>query len=536
MTLGQSLDKANPNSIVQQVRNQYAYLGFVDTGESFTLRVISSSEREDAAKDAEIQRLMQTCIRSGAAGRYVRVTESEDADGAVLHTPQYGLVAPALGKVCLEPVVATGADDLSANDLCLAVQFAVAIVLAEAGRVQQSVGLLDDLFGADTGISDMAAQLLSHPSMPAIYSSANRMTDAIELGHRLLRSGYIMPAVLLSLAGVQGGQSSLRVHERVRELLKQAVDQAQESSASAAAHYTLGNHLDHFGFPREAVREYIAASRANPDYKSRVYWWEELGSCLWNSGKPLWAEAAYRRAIDCKRGGKLRPRTYGFLGDILLRQGRFGEALENLAVYLKRTKKSRQQEAWFVLRHWFVSLAITICGDHVNRDPLLAHGKMRDSEKERDPIKRRAIIIEALQADPLNEIAWMFFADSLVSDRLAESGKAWLAAAVIHESNAEAWAQAIVLFMIDPGFADDKNAEENDLLPFVIFEAHRLHGACLLSKIREILAEVAPGADADQLLGCIDEMARELAPIIGPDTNTIIRLINDKGQIESIID
>ncbi|MBG3130573.1 DUF4365 domain-containing protein [Proteus mirabilis] len=120
------------------------------------------------------------------------------------------------------------------------------------------------------------------------------------------------------------------------------IGNANEPLIQATYYYNIGNCLSRENRNRQAIKYYVKAAKANPDYKQRAYWRKELASLLFNVGKYIFSSKLYFQAIQIED----TPETHVLYADSLLLSGKYKQALEEFEDY--SSKLETRNTEWYL--------------------------------------------------------------------------------------------------------------------------------------------------------------------------------------------
>jgi tetratricopeptide (TPR) repeat protein len=194
--------------------------------------------------------------------------------------------------------------------------------------------------------------------------------------------------------------------------------------------YNAGNFLRGID-PAESISLYEEAAKADPSYYARPYWWREKGATHWDSGEVVEAEACYRGAIECGDD-----KSQAYLGDLLLRTGRYKEALEVLST---APIWDDPEDAQWRLTFNASRLIVEELGiQRQERDSLGVPDFYPDvADDSIDALERTAL--SAIHADALNAWAYSALAAVWVADDRERALLASATAAVLVNTDGSLW-------------------------------------------------------------------------------------------------
>lgn len=183
-------------------------------------------------------------------------------------------------------------------------------------------------------------------------------------------------------------------------------------------------------------------------------------------GKLIWSERCYRQALE--KGEEFLPVQF-LLGDVLLYEGRFIEASDEMTAYFK-SAKIRSSEA--VLKHWLASNLSGMFGN-TNRNILESMNLVNEFIQHADQSANLGLIEKAISLDPLCGAAWLCLAALGIRETASDRAEPWLVAAILLNDDVTAWAMAVILTMKG---RSPKSPKMDELELAVITEAIQRHG------------------------------------------------------------
>ncbi|HFQ5381559.1 TPA: DUF4365 domain-containing protein [Vibrio vulnificus] len=107
------------------------------------------------------------------------------------------------------------------------------------------------------------------------------------------------------------------------------VEHADEPLIRATYYYNIGSCLKRENKNRQAIRYYIKAAKANPDYELRTYWKKELAGLFFMIGKYAWSSKLYSEVTQ----NEDIPENHVLYADSLMLSGHYKQALEEFDEY-----------------------------------------------------------------------------------------------------------------------------------------------------------------------------------------------------------
>lgn len=354
-------------------------------------------------------------------------------------------------------------------------------------------------------------------------SRAGRVTDALELGNRLLESTdkaslvqFVALPVLINSPSLSGSEV-----ESWRHLMRSVIERAQQAgdeAAAATAHYNLGNHLRSRGYPdsRAALKQYRLAAKFDPNYRRRDYFWKELAGILFGLKRFGPSARAYQRAVDLGAAGQ----CVALLADALMFAGKYRQAQEILAKYCAQEKDADSE--WRLKLLGLERMTELLKVEEQRRQVHLAN-KLADVGKEADSEKAILCCRDALAADALCALAWFNFAVS--SHRVGRMSDAFLGftlAALIGRVDTEAWANSLLVAF---------ETRELEALLYIALTAYSINGTAFLQALHTLLQSQDKRFPAEEFL----EMIRKVVSAQEDrDRSVEIRLLGEDATYRSI--
>ncbi len=128
--------------------------------------------------------------------------------------------------------------------------------------------------------------------------------------------------------------------EKYRYFLNKILEHS-EGIKKGILYYNIANNYHATGLDMMAIKHYNLARKHEPEYKKRFYWWEELGSSLYNLQRYRISCECYKCAIECGSDANRDFITFAFLGDTYFHQKKFEKAINEYDKYLESSKNIR---------------------------------------------------------------------------------------------------------------------------------------------------------------------------------------------------
>jgi tetratricopeptide (TPR) repeat protein len=204
---------------------------------------------------------------------------------------------------------------------------------------------------------------------------------------------------------------------------------------NGTAHYNVGRYIGTRGWDiRSGVAHFVKAAKLDPSYRTRAYFWNELGAMFFHLERFVWSARAYGMAAELGQGAD----TYARQADALWRSGRYGKALDALTNYVG------EDAHWSILRLLLPGVIEDTGTTEQLRDPLLAEKYVESAFAVDSSEERREWLMRAIVADGMSALAWYNLGLARgASGAHEEATAAFLVVAMIQPWDTEAWANAI---------------------------------------------------------------------------------------------
>jgi hypothetical protein len=118
---------------------------------------------------------------------------------------------------------------------------------------------------------------------------SRRVPDALRLARKLLRSaaGPQLAQWLVIVVRARTGSLQDSELDYLQQVMKMFIERATELGDArllGAAHYNLGNYFRGRGQSRSAFTQYRLATKSEPGYLQRPYFWKEIAGVLHGLG------------------------------------------------------------------------------------------------------------------------------------------------------------------------------------------------------------------------------------------------------------
>jgi tetratricopeptide (TPR) repeat protein len=389
----------------------------------------------------------------------------------------------------------------------------------------------------------LSSRLLSNKELvfeiASCFFLARRVDMALKLSEQLLDMGeqYSFAYHVFSLPAAKKVHMNATELEDLKRVLLKAIDKAKEAGnlvKAAVSHYNLGNRIigGSRSNNREAFRHYHMASKYDPNYLKRNYFWSEAGGILFHLDKYSFSERFYSKALELGAGSE----CIALRADALMFAGKYKMAYTLFKEYENISKEVKDEWA---LKSWILEgLMKTLGIEAQSRRPNEANKVADFTAVLPEEVEKK--IHEAITLDALCGLAWFNNGLRMASkNQHSDAMISFLIAAIVLPCDIEAWSNAILCNFNSP-------REFVYLLPSILSIAYEKNGEKFLSKFAlYIEKKPIPGWLKTGIVNLTGEFVRSLPKkeklpilrLIGPDgTFTVIdpNLKSTKDQLEKM--
>lgn len=266
-------------------------------------------------------------------------------------------------------------------------------------------------------------------------------------------------------------------HHYFRKNLLKAIDAFPDKTVKARQCYNLGNQYRSSNDLYLAFTYYRKASKFNPDYLNRYYWWHELAGIVFLSSHFLFAEKFYRNSIDKDLKKDNIPFTYCLLADCLFHQTKFSEAISYIERYICEVlKMGKVYSGYYAFKNTLCKNLINLGYENTNlknRESVVLYKKAINENDE-------SLLYESIKLYPLMYYAWHRLGDIYRQRKdFDKAYDAYLTAAIIIETDHELWIDCM-------GAAIAKGSEE--LATGIFGVMYQMFGRGVLNDLAEIFS------------------------------------------------
>jgi tetratricopeptide (TPR) repeat protein len=349
---------------------------------------------------------------------------------------------------------------------------------------------------------------------------ARKVDMALKLSEQLLDMGeqYSFAYHIFSLPAFKKVHMNEIELESFKKLLLKAIDKAKEKGnlrGAAESYYNLGNRIRGGSRrnDREALHHYHMASKYDPSYLKRNYFWSETGGILFHLDRYSCSERFYLKALQLGAGHE----CIALRADALMFAGKYKMSYTFFKEY---ENVSREVEDEWALKSWILGgLMKTLGIEAQTRRPREA---TQAADVTRNlPQESEKKISEALTLDALCGLAWFNNGVLMVSkNQYGDAMVSFLIAAVVCPYDTEAWKNAVICNFNCPEFGN--------LLPSILSVAYYKNGEEFILKFAVDIEKQPhlPDWFKTEILNLMGEYARSLPK---KEKLPILRLIKPDG-------
>ena len=303
---------------------------------------------------------------------------------------------------------------------------------------------------------------------------ARRVDMALKLSEQLLDMGeqYKFAYNIFSLPAFKKVHMNEVELESFKKVLSKAIDKAKDAGnlvEAGVSHYNLGNRIrgGNLRNNREAFHHYHMASKYDPSYLKRNYFWSETGGILFGVDKYSCSERFYLKALELGAGSE----CIALRADALMFAGKYKMSY---TLFKEYENVSKEVEDEWALKSWILGGLIKNLGIEVQKRRVMEAMKAADITAV-SPQEREKKITGALALDALCGLAWFNNGVYMLSNnQYGDAMISFLIAAIVQPNDKEAWKNAIICNFNCPEFIR--------LLPSVISVAYYRNGEEVFSK------------------------------------------------------
>ncbi|MCY1043087.1 DUF4365 domain-containing protein [Corallococcus sp. bb12-1] len=316
----------------------------------------------------------------------------------------------------------------TAEEAAGVVRLIASMALSIAGLRHDAAALLVEALRASAWPESTVARLLLQPVVWNVLFATEDFQDVLGAAEVLAARELIPQTLLAARVGLEVLRSRpdarrSEAPQRYRAMLALLLERTNEAAARSALHAHLAHHLRVSGLGREAVHHLRLAAMNDLGHLQRDDWWSGMAGALLLRGCARQAVACYAYAATLTEDR----RVTALLAGAYFRLRRFGEAERLFSQWFDRNPELEPQR---VLEHFTTPLLEQTFGSG-RRQVGLAWRRAAEAAAIEDPWQQVDALQEALQLDPLCELAWAHFAQLKAEMNTEMGGNWWLARAVL---------------------------------------------------------------------------------------------------------
>ncbi|WP_457617563.1 DUF4365 domain-containing protein [Lutibacter sp.] len=311
-----------------------------------------------------------------------------------------------------------------------------------------------------------------------------------------------------------------KVSKTIENFLNTRLEKAisnKDKQQIGISHYNIGNHLSGKNEFERSIHHYNLARKFAPIYLKQHYYFAEIASMLFRSGKYKMASKLYSKSIELKKDNH----TLALYADSLMFEGNYKKAHIYFEKYINNSENPIDE---FVLKSICLESIINeykIEYQNRNEEEANKYADINQIDKKKNPIKQ---IEKALKFDMLSGLAW-FNLGILHSDNndYSEASFCFSMAALVNNEDIEAWKNATLCAF--------NSKETITILPLIIRTAYFFNREEYLEEFYLHLESQNQSALINKIIEAIEKI---LPKSERKNTMPNVRLLNEKGKFESI--
>ncbi|AUC23226.1 hypothetical protein BTO15_14485 [Polaribacter sejongensis] len=313
---------------------------------------------------------------------------------------------------------------------------------------------------------------------------------------------------------------SERINKIIEDFLKLRLEKTivnTDKQQIGISHYNIGNHFSGRGEFEKSIYHYNLARKYAPIYLDQFYFFNEIASMLFRSGKYKMASKLYSKSLELKEDNS----TMALYADSLMYAGEYTNALVYFNKYLDHSEKPVDE---FLLK--------TICLQSIINDYGIEHqirnGKEASKFADLSLIKKSenpiTTLNKALKYDMLSGLAWFNLGISYtdIKDKY-KATFSFTMAGLTQNNDIEAWRNATLCSF--------HSNESIALLPLIIKTAYFYNKEDYLEQLYIELENQIQTESINDIIEVIEQLLPKKEKLNDIPT---VRILNPKGKFESI--
>jgi tetratricopeptide (TPR) repeat protein len=314
--------------------------------------------------------------------------------------------------------------------------------------------------------------------------------------------------------------------ESYKTLLLKAKNNAIEcghTESAGSCHYNIGNRLGYESNSNkdriEAFHHYRMASKYDPKYKERNYYWGEMAGILFLLRKYKFSTKYYKKALDLGA----EPQVLALYADSLMFAGYYEEAYNKFKEYFAKVKKS--EEEWCLKSYVLGRIVKDFNIKEQRRYPIEAIILADMSNMELSDAEFH--LKKALEKDFLCGNAW--FNRGILFIKKQEFDEAFfpfLMAGLVQPNDVESWMNTLVCIF---------NSKSNmNLLPLILTVAYLKNGEDFILELANKVSFQTDNTLSKSIKNQLISMISSFLHKINKNKNNfpILRIINTNGNYQ----
>jgi tetratricopeptide (TPR) repeat protein len=319
---------------------------------------------------------------------------------------------------------------------------------------------------------------------------------------------------------IASNSKNKKVSKTIENFLNTRLEKAirsEDKQQIGISHYNIGNHLSGRSEFEKSIHHYNLARKFAPIYLEQHYYFAEIASMLFRSGKYKMASKLYSKSIELKKDNH----TLALYADSLMFEGNYKKANTYFEEYLDNSESPIDE---FVLKNICLGSILNeykIEEQDRNKEKANKYADVNQIDKGKNPINQ---IEKALKFDMLSGLAWFNLGISHSDNNdYSEAAFCFTMAALANNEDIEAWKNATLCAF--------NSKESIAILPLIIRTAYFFNREEYLEEFYLHLESQNQSAPINKIIEAIEQI---LPNSENKKTMPTVRLLNEKGKFESI--
>jgi tetratricopeptide (TPR) repeat protein len=449
---------------------------------------------------------------------FITLTNQEDSFIVVsLTNEELKINISELSGCSFHSIVLRKEDDFS-NGITKDILLGVAVGLIQLRQIEYSGKIIFE--------NNLQSRILGKPELlefclvplfnSSFFENTLNLVEQVLDNEDFIELNVITQISLLNASNSKNEKVSNTIENFLNERLKKAI-RNKERQQIGISHYNIGNHFSGRNEFNRAIHHYNLVRKFAPIYLEQHYYFAEIASMLFRSGKYKMASKLYSKSIELKKDNH----TLALYADSLMFAGNYKKAKTYFEEYLNNSEAPIDE---FVLKN--------ICLESILKEHNIEI-QVRNSErankladvnllpKEENPMFK---LKEALKVDMLSDLAW--FNLGIIYSENSDFNQATFSftmAALVQNGDIAAWKNATLC-----AFNSD---ETFPIIPIIMRTAYFFNKEEYLEELYLHLENQIQSEPINQIIEAIEQILQTKEVKRNLPT---VRLLNEKGKFESI--